>query len=169
VPTSRKRTVGARERLRILKRDRYRCTTCGATPALDPAVRLEVDHREPFSLGGSDEDSNLVTLCLPCNRGKGADASLNKEIEADVEALLYRINPSILEALDRTGTATVIANAEDFSRLRGLCIGLNSYELIPSPAVIMGRGARAGPADAIYTVEDNYGTKTLFSVQVSSG
>jgi 5-methylcytosine-specific restriction endonuclease McrA len=39
----------------------------------DPLERviLEVDHIVPKSLGGTDDESNLVTSCLRCNRGKG--------------------------------------------------------------------------------------------------
>ena len=56
------------ERLRyqILKRDR-RCVLCGVGPG---EARLEVDHIVPRSKGGSNELTNLQTLCDGCNRGK---------------------------------------------------------------------------------------------------
>jgi len=56
-------------RHKILSRDRYTCQACGARA---PDVELEVDHRIPVSKGGTDEESNLTTLCKECNRGKGA-------------------------------------------------------------------------------------------------
>jgi 5-methylcytosine-specific restriction endonuclease McrA len=31
---------------------------------------LEIDHRIPRAKGGSDDPSNLWTLCFDCNRGK---------------------------------------------------------------------------------------------------
>ena len=55
-------------RYRILKRDNFRCTICGASSA--DGAKLEVDHIKPVSKGGKTEPSNLRTLCKSCNRGK---------------------------------------------------------------------------------------------------
>ena len=54
-------------RYKILKRDRFTCQSCGARA---PEVELEVDHVIPVSKGGTDEEKNLKTKCLDCNRGK---------------------------------------------------------------------------------------------------
>lgn len=54
-------------RHKILKRDRFTCTACGARA---PDVQLEVDHIIPVAKGGTDDSQNLTTLCLDCNRGK---------------------------------------------------------------------------------------------------
>lgn len=56
----------------ILKRDSFRCVTCGSSPALRPGVVLHVDHIHPWTLGGATVASNLRTLCEACNLGKGA-------------------------------------------------------------------------------------------------
>lgn len=40
----------------------YRCAYCGQSD-----VPLEKDHRIPVSKGGSDDPSNLVPACKPCN------------------------------------------------------------------------------------------------------
>jgi len=58
--------VPERLRYQILKRDR-RCVLCGVGPK---EARLEVDHIVPRSKGGSNELTNLQTLCDGCNRGK---------------------------------------------------------------------------------------------------
>ena len=51
-----------RLRRRILDRDGYRCTACGA------ASRLEVDHIVPVAAGGEAYDpDNLRTLCRSCH------------------------------------------------------------------------------------------------------
>lgn len=50
----------------VYERDGWACLHCGAM------TNLSLDHVEPWSLGGSDDESNLQTLCLPCNVSKGA-------------------------------------------------------------------------------------------------
>lgn len=61
------------KRFEIFKRDGFQCAYCGQKP---PAVILEVDHIEPKSKGGPDDESNLITACFDCNRGK-SDKLLN--------------------------------------------------------------------------------------------
>jgi HNH endonuclease len=57
-------------RFDVLKRDNFKCRLCGASPADDPKVRLQVDHIIPVSKGGETFFSNLQTLCRDCNLGK---------------------------------------------------------------------------------------------------
>lgn len=59
--------VPAQMRFKILKRDNYRCRTCGATAA---QTKLHIDHIIPISRGGITEERNLQTLCEKCNLGK---------------------------------------------------------------------------------------------------
>ena len=49
-------------RREILARDKYRCTQCGSTNA------LQIDHKLPKSLGGPAHPNNLRILCRPCNQ-----------------------------------------------------------------------------------------------------
>jgi 5-methylcytosine-specific restriction endonuclease McrA len=75
VPTSadvqRKRVaLSVRKRFFVLKRDQFACVHCGASGV---GVQLEVHHRFPFAKGGSDQLSNLETLCFKCNRGQRDD------------------------------------------------------------------------------------------------
>ncbi len=53
----------------VLARDKWRCLSCGRS-AKEDGVLLEVDHILPRSKGGSDDISNLQTLCKKCNIGK---------------------------------------------------------------------------------------------------
>lgn len=50
----------------IIERDGYTCRYCGCDN------RLTLDHVQPRSRGGSDDQSNLVLACKPCNSSKGA-------------------------------------------------------------------------------------------------
>lgn len=64
------RDPSLRQRFRVLKRDNFSCVKCGASPAKDQKVILNIDHIEPWSKGGITEISNLQTLCQNCNLGK---------------------------------------------------------------------------------------------------
>lgn len=55
-------------RIRVMKRDRFRCTYCGV-PGTD--AELEVDHIIAVANGGSHHISNLTTCCRACNQDKG--------------------------------------------------------------------------------------------------
>lgn len=63
--------ISKKLRFEVFKRDQFQCLYCGRNP---PVVVLEVDHIHPVSLGGTDDEFNLVTACFDCNRGKGARA-----------------------------------------------------------------------------------------------
>lgn len=62
----RKKKIDAETRLRIFKRDGYRCVKCGCH------YDLSCDHIFPESKGGEATDDNLQTLCRRCNSAKGA-------------------------------------------------------------------------------------------------
>lgn len=66
-------------RWKVLKRDRYRCSACGKSPATDARVELEVDHIVPVARGGGNEEGNLRTLCGACNVGKGDESTFSHE------------------------------------------------------------------------------------------
>ena len=67
--TKRSRYISSSVRVDVLNRDKYKCVFCGRN---SKQIQLEVDHIIPFSKGGSNDISNLQTLCIDCNRGKGA-------------------------------------------------------------------------------------------------
>ena len=59
-----------RIRDRILKRDQYLCQIClkaGIYRAAD-----EVDHVRALAHGGTDDDDQLQSVCVPCHREKTA-------------------------------------------------------------------------------------------------
>ena len=48
-------------RIQVLRRDNWRCQSCGSMK------NLEVHHQEFRSQCGSDSESNLITLCNRCH------------------------------------------------------------------------------------------------------
>ncbi len=48
----------------VLDRDRHSCQSCGISET------LTIDHIIPLNLGGSNDLSNLQTLCQSCNSSK---------------------------------------------------------------------------------------------------
>lgn len=63
-------SVPLKDRWAVLKRDKYRCNKCGASPSNDHKVELEIDHIIPVAKGGGNAIENLQTLCRNCNQGK---------------------------------------------------------------------------------------------------
>jgi 5-methylcytosine-specific restriction endonuclease McrA len=56
----------------LFARDRYRCQYCGrAVNELRPRESLTRDHLIPLSRGGTNDWTNVVTACSPCNTRKG--------------------------------------------------------------------------------------------------
>ena len=51
----------------VFNRDNYQCKSCGKT---QQETELTVDHIIPLARGGSNDISNLQTLCRSCNQEK---------------------------------------------------------------------------------------------------
>jgi HNH endonuclease len=73
--TPKKRTQGMNwirqeKRLALYLRDGLACTYCGV--GVEQGAILTLDHVKPYSVGGSNEASNLVTACGRCNSSRGA-------------------------------------------------------------------------------------------------
>lgn len=61
---TRKRDLSRSSKKAVFERDAYRCVKCSSH------INLCVDHIHPWSLGGSNDMSNLQTLCWTCNSKK---------------------------------------------------------------------------------------------------
>lgn len=57
----------AKRAMVVMLRDSFTCHYCGKY-----SINPTVDHKKPWSAGGSDDFSNLVCACAICNRAKGA-------------------------------------------------------------------------------------------------
>jgi 5-methylcytosine-specific restriction enzyme A len=51
----------------VFERNNYQCQSCGQTFG---ETKLSIDHIIPLAQGGSNDISNLQTLCLTCNQKK---------------------------------------------------------------------------------------------------
>jgi hypothetical protein len=67
--TELQRAPTPRQRMGVLKRDKFRCRICGESPAENPHVVLHVHHVRMWSRGGLTEDHNLITICHTCHGG----------------------------------------------------------------------------------------------------
>lgn len=76
-----------RQRPSIFRRDRYLCVTCLTKGRVSSAT--SVDHVVPKAKGGTDEPSNLQSVCSPCHTAK----SLQEAAEA--QGREYRKKQSI--------------------------------------------------------------------------
>lgn len=61
-----RKTLNKALREQILKKYQYKCCWCSSTD------KLEIDHKKPYSKGGSNHPNNLQVLCKSCNSSKGA-------------------------------------------------------------------------------------------------
>jgi len=96
-------------RLRVLRRDGYRCQHCRIRSTRVDDISLDVDHIVPKSKGGTHEISNLRALCPEChsNRHPENDTLNNRSNKwsggfiSDLWNLLYR------NILSDTGSCSV--------------------------------------------------------------
>ena len=57
-----RRDISTERKTKIMDRDGWKCYICG-----DKSCALEVHHVVPVFLGGSNDDTNLVSLCHGCH------------------------------------------------------------------------------------------------------
>jgi hypothetical protein len=72
------RHISWRLRFLVMRRDSFKCQSCGRNPAMTAGVILNVDHIHPWSKGGPTQMDNLQTLCEQCNIGK-SDLPMKEE------------------------------------------------------------------------------------------
>ena len=83
-----------------------RCGYCGVSEA-DTGGELTVDHYQPRTAGGGDDEDNLVYACMKCNQYKGAfvpDANDGSAVSLQTSVLLDTEDsePEPVESLCKT-------------------------------------------------------------------
>ena len=81
-------SITNKQRFEILRRDAFTCQYCGKRA---PTTKLEVDHIEPSSKGGTDDDGNLITSCFECNRGKIDKPIIEQDNRLSEADYIYRL------------------------------------------------------------------------------
>ena len=71
------RAPSPKTRMKVMKRDEYRCKLCGRRAADHVDVELHVHHIRPWSEGGITLEDNLITLCHTCHKGLDPHYDLN--------------------------------------------------------------------------------------------
>lgn len=67
-PEVKRASISPKLRFAVLSRDGFKCIYCGRASSSAP---IEIDHKIPVSAGGLNDEGNLVSACIDCNRGKG--------------------------------------------------------------------------------------------------
>jgi len=62
-----RRVIPERVKREILDEQGWCCFACHQPVSRD---QIDVDHRTPLALGGSDDETNWVALCRPCHKQK---------------------------------------------------------------------------------------------------
>ena len=56
-------------RMKVIRRDGWKCRICGRKPENHTDIELHVHHVRPWAFGGLTEERNLITLCSTCHDG----------------------------------------------------------------------------------------------------
>lgn len=91
-------------RLALYHRDGFACVCCGK--GAEAGNPLTADHLHAVELGGTNEVSNLITLCLSCNSRKGsltirAWFALLRREGVDTSRIAGRVRRAVRRPLDR--------------------------------------------------------------------
>lgn len=110
------------KRLAIYLRDGLACVYCG--DSVENEVKLTLDHLKPYSSGGSNNETNLVTCCLRCNSSRGkrswklfAEAAaqfLNQGVTG--KTIIDHIQKTRKRVLDVKAAKEMIANRGGFTQ-----------------------------------------------------
>lgn len=109
------------KRLALYLRDGMACCYCGDT--VENGARLTLDHLKPYSKGGSNKETNLITCCSRCNSSRGNRAW--KEFAASVaeylnhgvkpEHIMDHIATTVKRPIDVKAAKEIIAHRGGFS------------------------------------------------------
>lgn len=126
------------KRFEVFKRDGFTCQYCGRRPD-DGVTILEVDHIHPRAEGGSDDEMNLITSCVDCNRGKRA--KLLSEViprpDADLKTLEVQQEVAELRRYQTALAERVQAQFEVVEELQALWQLVSDLDWVPKDRILL--------------------------------
>jgi len=109
------------KRLAIYLRDGLACCYC--SEAVEDGAKLTLDHLRPYSKGGNNDATNLVTCCHRCNASRGSRSwkrfvivvaeYLNHSVTGD--QIVRHIDNARRRALDVTAAKEIMVKRGGFS------------------------------------------------------
>lgn len=79
-----RKSIHPRKKQKILERDNFKCVNCGVNGDFNA---LEVDHIISIKDGGTNDNSNLQTLCYKCNMDKYYKKNITNKFLLDLTPL----------------------------------------------------------------------------------
>ena len=115
--------ISQHKRLAIYLRDGLACCYCGHS--VEEGAQLTLDHLKPYSKGGSNHETNLVTCCHKCNasRGNRSYTAFTKSVASylnhglKAEDILAHIRRCVRRVLD-------VRTAKQLVERRGSCFNV---------------------------------------------
>ncbi|NEK85419.1 HNH endonuclease [Blastococcus saxobsidens] len=104
-------------RMEVLRRDDFRCRSCGRRASDYVDIELHVHHILPHGKGGLTEAGNLITLCHTCHQG----------LDPHLELKLFEMVPGGIPGPD----VDIERDAEDYRR------GVKNYRIISERQIEM--------------------------------
>ncbi len=115
--------ISQHKRLAIYMRDGLACAYCGSS--VEEGTQLTLDHLTPYSFGGSNHETNLVTCCQKCNSSRG-----NRDVESFANATAGYLNHGLqgsdilAHIADCTRRKLDTKSAKELVERRGSCFAV---------------------------------------------
>ena len=107
------KSISKPKRVAIYLRDGLACVYCGED--IEGGAKLRLDPLKPYSKGGTNETSNLVTACLSCNSGRG-----NHSVRGFCRVVAAYLNNGVTGAEIERNVRTAAARKIDLAAAKAL-------------------------------------------------
>jgi hypothetical protein len=143
--------IPAEMRKLVFERDDYACQLCGVLGDQAGEADLHLHHQELRSEGGSNEPSNLVTLCQNCHYHHHSTRPDEDEIQVNLDEYDISTTPAdfkILDAIENIAPASP-GEIADESSISGVHARRRLYALAAADVVARGVDGKWNLADRV--------------------